>query len=252
MSTCVVTGGAGFLGSHLCEHLLGEGHRVICIDNLETGSLENIEHIRDDAFDFRNIDITELRRDPRGRRLRLPPRLAGEPDRLPAAAAAHAQGRLPRHPPHARRRQVQARPLPARLDQRGLRRPPGPPADGGLLGPRQPDRPARRLRRGEALRRGADDGLPPPAGRRHRDRPHLQHLRPADARPRRPRDPDLPAPGAAGPAADRLRRRQPDAQLLLRRRPDPRHRRAWPSPTCTCRSTSATRTSSRCWSWPRR
>jgi dTDP-glucose 4,6-dehydratase len=59
MSTCVVTGGAGFLGSHLCEHLLGQGHRVICIDNLETGSLQNIEHIRDTAFEFRNIDITE-------------------------------------------------------------------------------------------------------------------------------------------------------------------------------------------------
>ena len=59
MSTCVVTGGAGFLGSHLCEHLLGQGHRVICIDNLETGSLQNIEHIRDPAFEFRNVDITE-------------------------------------------------------------------------------------------------------------------------------------------------------------------------------------------------
>jgi dTDP-glucose 4,6-dehydratase len=59
MSTCVITGGAGFLGSHLCEHLLAKGHRVICVDNLETGSLQNIEHIRDDAFDFRNIDITE-------------------------------------------------------------------------------------------------------------------------------------------------------------------------------------------------
>jgi dTDP-glucose 4,6-dehydratase len=59
MSTCVVTGGAGFLGSHLCEHLLGAGHRVICIDNLETGSLQNIEHIRDLSFEFRNIDITD-------------------------------------------------------------------------------------------------------------------------------------------------------------------------------------------------
>jgi Nucleoside-diphosphate-sugar epimerases len=58
MSTCVVTGGAGFLGSHLCEHLLGEGHRVICLDNLETGSLQNIEHIRDADFEFRNVDIT--------------------------------------------------------------------------------------------------------------------------------------------------------------------------------------------------
>jgi dTDP-glucose 4,6-dehydratase len=59
MSTCVVTGGAGFLGSHLCDHLLGKGHKVICIDNLETGSLQNIEHIRDGDFDFRHIDIIE-------------------------------------------------------------------------------------------------------------------------------------------------------------------------------------------------
>ena len=59
MSTSVVTGGAGFLGSHLCERLLAQGHRVICLDNLETGSLLNITHIRDDNFDFRNVDITE-------------------------------------------------------------------------------------------------------------------------------------------------------------------------------------------------
>ncbi len=59
MSTCVVTGGAGFLGSHLCEQLLGAGNRVICLDNLETGSLQNIEHIRDSAFEFRHLDITE-------------------------------------------------------------------------------------------------------------------------------------------------------------------------------------------------
>jgi dTDP-glucose 4,6-dehydratase len=60
MSTCVVTGGAGFLGSHLCEHLLAAGHRVICLDNLETGSLFNIEHLRDDDFVFENVDITEF------------------------------------------------------------------------------------------------------------------------------------------------------------------------------------------------
>src|SRR3954463_7243109 len=59
MSTCLVTGGAGFLGSHLCEHLLGEGHRVVCVDNLDTGSLQNIEHIRDPGFTFVNHDITE-------------------------------------------------------------------------------------------------------------------------------------------------------------------------------------------------
>jgi dTDP-glucose 4,6-dehydratase len=59
MPTCVVTGGAGFLGSHLCDHLLAQGHRVICIDNLDTGSLSNIEHIRDQNFHFVNHDLTE-------------------------------------------------------------------------------------------------------------------------------------------------------------------------------------------------
>ena len=50
MPTCVVTGGAGFLGSHLCEYLLERGDHVICIDNLDTGSLENIEHIGQPDF----------------------------------------------------------------------------------------------------------------------------------------------------------------------------------------------------------
>ena len=59
MTTSVVTGGAGFLGSHLCEHLLERGHRVICLDNLDTGTLENIEHIRDENFEFRYQDLTE-------------------------------------------------------------------------------------------------------------------------------------------------------------------------------------------------
>jgi len=55
----VVTGGAGFVGSHLSEQLLEKGHRVICIDNLDTGSLQNIEHIRSPDFFFLNQDITE-------------------------------------------------------------------------------------------------------------------------------------------------------------------------------------------------
>ena len=59
MPTSVVTGGAGFLGSHLCEHLLGKGYRVLCLDNLETSSLANIDHIRDDAFAFVNHDVIE-------------------------------------------------------------------------------------------------------------------------------------------------------------------------------------------------
>src|SRR3954469_8491723 len=59
MPTAVVTGGAGFLGSHLCEHLLQAGHRVVCVDNLESSSLENLEHLRDDAFVFLNHDMVE-------------------------------------------------------------------------------------------------------------------------------------------------------------------------------------------------
>jgi dTDP-glucose 4,6-dehydratase len=59
MPTSLVTGGAGFLGSHQCEQLLAKGHRVICLDNLETGSLANIEELRDDAFSFLHHDVSE-------------------------------------------------------------------------------------------------------------------------------------------------------------------------------------------------
>jgi dTDP-glucose 4,6-dehydratase len=59
MPTCLVTGGAGFLGSHLCDELLRRGNRVICVDNLETGSLTNIEHIRVPEFRFLQADIVE-------------------------------------------------------------------------------------------------------------------------------------------------------------------------------------------------
>lgn len=55
----VVTGGAGFLGSHLCERLLSEGMEVVCIDNLLTGSLSNVEHLFGaDGFTFIKYDVT--------------------------------------------------------------------------------------------------------------------------------------------------------------------------------------------------
>src|SRR6476469_1491130 len=88
MSTCVVTGGAGFLDSHLSDRLLANGHSVICIDNLDTGSLQNIEHIDDDRFTFMNQDLTE------------PVHLEGEVDfvfHLASPASPIDYARLPLH-----------------------------------------------------------------------------------------------------------------------------------------------------------
>ena len=58
MPTAVVTGGAGFLGSHLCDDLISKDYRVVCVDNLDTGSLQNVEHLRGDNFLFINQDVT--------------------------------------------------------------------------------------------------------------------------------------------------------------------------------------------------
>jgi dTDP-glucose 4,6-dehydratase len=59
LSRAVITGGAGFLGSHLCDRLLAEGHRVVCVDNLLTGRLDNIAHLRGrDDFEFFEHDVS--------------------------------------------------------------------------------------------------------------------------------------------------------------------------------------------------
>jgi len=60
MPRTLVTGGAGFLGSHLCEYLLDKGHEVICMDNLITGSKQNISGIKSDNFRFVNHNVSEF------------------------------------------------------------------------------------------------------------------------------------------------------------------------------------------------
>ena len=55
----LVTGGAGFIGSHLCERLLKEGHEVLCVDNFYTGSKRNVEQLLDhNYFELLRHDIT--------------------------------------------------------------------------------------------------------------------------------------------------------------------------------------------------
>jgi dTDP-glucose 4,6-dehydratase len=56
----LITGGAGFIGSHLCDHFLDQGHEVICMDNLLTGSVSNVAHIRDARFAFIEYDVTNF------------------------------------------------------------------------------------------------------------------------------------------------------------------------------------------------
>ncbi len=55
----LVTGGAGFLGSHLCDLLLEKGYEVLCVDNLITGNTQNIAHIKSDKFSYLRHDVTE-------------------------------------------------------------------------------------------------------------------------------------------------------------------------------------------------
>ena len=58
MPRTLITGGAGFLGSHVCDYLLEKGHDVVCMDNLITGSIDNINHITSDRFKFINHNVT--------------------------------------------------------------------------------------------------------------------------------------------------------------------------------------------------
>ena len=145
MPTSLVTGGAGFLGSHLCDELLRRGHRVICVDNLETGTLGNIQHIRTPDFIHLNLDIIE-------------PYFVDEPIdfvyHLASPASPIDYLRLPLHTLKVGSygthhtlglaKKHRARFLIASTSE-VYGDPAGAPPARDLLGPRQPDRPARRL-----------------------------------------------------------------------------------------------------------
>lgn len=90
MPVAVVTGGAGFVGSHLCERLLEDGFRVICVDNLQTGRMGNILHlVGNPNFVFRQHDVVEP--------LRLPARRVARIYNLAAAASPPMYQRDPIH-----------------------------------------------------------------------------------------------------------------------------------------------------------
>ena len=181
---------------------------------------ENIEHIRDGAFEFRNVDVHRAHRHRRAGRLRLPPREPREPHRLPAPAPAHPQGRLLRHAQRPGPRQVQARPLPALLDlarctatrwcTRSRR------ATGATSTPSvraacttRPSATREALTMAYHRQQGVDTCIA------RIFNTYGPRMRPNDGRA----VPTFIAPGARRRAAHRVRRRHPDAVVLLRRRP---------------------------------
>ena len=252
MPTCLVTGGAGFLGSHLCDELLRRGHRVICVDNLETGSLANIEHIRAPEFRFVHVDIIE-------------PYFIDEPVDIVYHAASPASPidylRLPLHTlkvgshgthhtlglaKHHRARfllfstsEVYGDPEihPQAEDYWGNVNP---------IGPRGVYDEAKRYAEALTMAYHRQQGVDTAIVRIFNT--YGPRMRPHDGRA----IPTFLRQALSRPADHRVRRRLADAQLLLRRRPRSRASSRWPSPASTTRSTSATPTSSRCSSWPRR
>ena len=158
----LVTGGAGFLGSHLCERMLAEGHDVICLDNFFTGRKQNIAHlIGNPQFELMRHDIT------------FP--LYVEVDEIYNLACPASPVHYQHDPVQTTKTSVHgainmlglAKRLRCKILQASTSEvygdPEVHPQPEDLLGPRQSDRPALLLRRGQALRRDAVLRLPPPA-----------------------------------------------------------------------------------------
>ena len=152
----LVTGGAGFIGSHLCERLLDEGNEVLCLDNFFTGRRENILPLLDNPhFELLRHDVTEpiLLEVDQIYNLACP----GVTRSLPVQPGEDREDQRDGHHQHARSGEARARAHPSGFDFGSLRRSAGPSANGSVLGQRQSDRPALLLRRRKTHRRNADD-----------------------------------------------------------------------------------------------
>ena len=94
MARYLVTGGAGFIGSHLCESFLSQGHEVLCMDNYSTGAKENIgQFLKNPRFRFIDHNVSRYIEVPGATGFHSPFRVAGEPGGLFRAADPHAQSR---------------------------------------------------------------------------------------------------------------------------------------------------------------
>ena len=201
----MVTGGAGFLGSHLCERLLRDGHEVVCLDNFFTGSRANVEHLLDNhRFELMRHDVTEP--------------LTMEVDEIYHLACPASPIHYQRNPVRTIRTAVEgtlnmldlAREAKARILIASTSEVYGDPTEhpqresywGNVnpIGPRACYDEGKRCAEALAVSYARQYGV------EVRIVAHLQHLRPAHARERRPRGVELRRAGAAQRADHHLRR----------------------------------------------
>ena len=241
MARIVITGGSGFVGSHLCDAFLARGDEVVAVDNLSTGRLQNIAHLAEHpGFTFVRADVCDGDPGRRPGRRRAALREPGEPARVSRDPARDARRQLARHPPRARPRARERRALPARVDERDLRRPRRAPAGRVVQRQRRPDRAPRGLRRGEALRARRS----PSTYRRLYDLPtaivrifntYGPRLRPSDGRVVS----NFLMQAIDGKPLTMYGTGRPDPVVLLRRRRGARASSRCSTPTSAIRSTSA-------------
>ena len=218
----LITGGAGFIGSHLADELLKRGHEVFVVDDLSTGSIENIKHLKGKhRLQLRHRHLRERAGDGRaGRQLRphLSPGRGGGREADRRVAGAHHRDQRPPHRGDVDPGQQEEAAHPGRLDQRGLRQErPVPVPRGRRSGAGRHRQGPLVLRLLQGHRRVPGHRLLEGAQAADGGRPPVQHRRAAPDRPVRHGHPQLRPPGAGRRAHHRLRRR-PAVPLLHPRR----------------------------------